>query len=251
MSPAFSEITRSPRLHGLDALRGFAAVLVVMLHAGIPYMITPLSHLPWPARDGHPSVVVDGMTWCTAGFLMPLFFVLAGFFSEGLLVSHGAREFLRERTKRLLWTQLAASVLILPLCFYLWALGFAADGLYLPTGYLLPGLPLQLKAELFGTAHLWFLQNLYIYSLILWGASCLTTRSRLFAAFASDSGILAVVPSAGHSAVDLEAVVASDSLRRHSVLGSQSGARVLPDLSPGLLQAAVLRRVFLCRCGSV
>jgi len=181
MSLAFSDAippSRPVRLHGLDALRSFAAVLVVLLHAGIPYMLVPLSHLPWPGRDAHPSLFVDVLTWCTECFLMPLFFVLAGFFSEGLLVSHGARNFLRERTKRLLWTQIAASLVVLPPCFYLWSLGFAADGLYLPQGYLLPGLPAELKVDLFGASHLWFLQNLYIYSLILWGTSCLAKQFR-------------------------------------------------------------------------
>ena len=41
MSLAFSDAippSRPVRLHGLDALRSFAAVLVVLLHAGIPYM---------------------------------------------------------------------------------------------------------------------------------------------------------------------------------------------------------------------
>ena len=42
------------RLHGLDALRGIAAILVVLLHTGIPYMTDPLPYLVWPARDIHP-----------------------------------------------------------------------------------------------------------------------------------------------------------------------------------------------------
>lgn len=171
------QIPSSPiRLHGLDALRGIAAILVVLLHAGVPYMTNPLPYLVWPARDVHPSSAVDGLTWCTECFLMPLFFVLAGFFSKGLLVSRGERGFLACRTKRLLWTQIAAGLVILPLCFCIWLLGWVADGLFIPKRAACLGLPYELKAELFGTAHLWFLQNLYIYCLLLCVARWLSRR---------------------------------------------------------------------------
>ena len=162
------------RLHGLDTLRGVAAVLVVLLHAGIPYMTKPLAFLVWPARDIHPCWAVDGLTWCTECFLMPLFFVLAGFFSNGLLISRGERIFLAGRTKRLLSTQLAANLAILPVCLAVWLLGFAAEGIYDPMKC---NLPPELKAGLFGVAHLWFLQNLYIYCVILCGISWLSKRT--------------------------------------------------------------------------
>lgn len=168
--------TMAARLHGLDTLRGLAAVLVVLLHAGIPYMVKPIPYLVWPARDIHPSLAVDAMTWCTECFLMPLFFVLAGFFSQGLLVSRGERTFLEGRTKRLLWTQIAAGVSILPICLGIWSLGWVADGLYVPQDIMNTGLPEELAAELYGVGHLWFMQNLYIYCLILCGVSWLAKR---------------------------------------------------------------------------
>ena len=104
---------------------------------------------------------------------MPLFFVLAGFFSNGLLISRGERNFLSGRTKRLLSTQLVAGIVILPVCLGIWSLGWVADGLYVPQNVLNSGLPVDLEAELYGVAHLWFLQNLYIYCLILCGISWL------------------------------------------------------------------------------
>lgn len=161
------------RFHGLDALRGIGAVLVVLLHAGIPYMTKPLPHLVWPARDVHPCPAVDGLTWCTECFIMPLFFVLAGFFSDGLLVAKGERSFLAGRTKRLLSTQCLAALAILPLCLAVWLLGWVADGLFIPK---IGGLPKELRAGLFGVAHLWFLQNLYIYCLLLCGGSWFVKR---------------------------------------------------------------------------
>ena len=168
----------SIRFQGLDTLRGLAAVLVVFLHAGIPYMTKPLPHLAWPARDVHPSSVVDALTWCAECFLMPLFFVLAGFFSERLLHSRGEGHFLRGRTKRLLPTQLAAGLVILPVCLCIWSLGWVADGLYVPQDFLNTGLPPELEADLYGSGHFWFMQHLHIYCLILCGASWLAKRVR-------------------------------------------------------------------------
>jgi peptidoglycan/LPS O-acetylase OafA/YrhL len=166
------------RFHGLDTLRGLAAVLVVLLHAGIPYMVRPLAHLAWPAIDARPSAAVDAVAWSIECFIMPLFFALAGFFSAGLLVLTGPRAFLDHRTRRILAPLIAAAVVILPPCIYIWALGWVADGVFAPRGYLLPGIPDELKAELFGFAHLWFLQYLYIYCLVLCGMSWVRRRYR-------------------------------------------------------------------------
>ena len=169
------------RLHGLDALRGIAAILVVLLHAGIPYMTKPLAYLVWPARDVNPSSVVDGLTWCTECFLMPLFFVLAGFFSKGMLDSRGERCFLAGRTKRLLRTQIIAGAVILPICLGIWALGWKRQTACMsPSQHLVEfrffKLPREIQAELYGMGHLWFLQNLYLYCLILCGTGWLAKR---------------------------------------------------------------------------
>jgi peptidoglycan/LPS O-acetylase OafA/YrhL len=175
VSPLFGSSAHN-RLHGIDALRGIAAVLVVLLHAGIPYMTNPMQYLAWPARDASPSSIVDAATWCAECFLMPLFFVLAGFFSAGMLASRGETAFLASRTRRLLTTQIVAAAVILPVCLYLWTLGWIADGLYVPGRYFIFGLPKDLQEELFGFAHLWFLQYLYIYCLALGGGSWLLKR---------------------------------------------------------------------------
>jgi glucan biosynthesis protein C len=164
------------RLHGLDTLRGIASVLVVLLHAGIPYMVHPMPFLLWPARDLHPSRIVDGLTWWIECFIMPLFFVLAGFFSNGVLASQGERKFLAGRTRRLLSTQFVAMLTILPMCLAVWSIGLMADGVYAPTGISNFRLSRDLERDLFGVAHLWFLQNLYVYCLVLCGATWLGRR---------------------------------------------------------------------------
>lgn len=168
----------SMRLRSLDTLRGLASALVVFLHAGIPYMTNPIPYLVWPARDRLPSNVIDVSTWCLECFLMPLFFVLGGFFSQGLLQSRGEREFLISRTRRLWLTQLTASLVILPICLAVWTLGWVADGIYIPRNFMNLGIPRELEAELYGVSHIWFLQNLYIYCLIQCAASWLIKRYR-------------------------------------------------------------------------
>lgn len=164
------------RLPGLDALRGVAAVLVVLLHAGIPYMSNPFPHLVWPARDAQPCDYVDAVTWCSEGFLMPLFFVLAGFFAQMQLCARGGRCFLAARTRRLLYTQFVAGLAILPICLWIWVMGWMAEGRFIPKDILLNDIPSELNDDLWGTAHFWFLQNLYIYSLLLCGIHCWTRQ---------------------------------------------------------------------------
>ena len=182
MQFAFPCLPQSPktpntkRHHGLDALRGIAAILVVLLHSGIPYMTNPLAHLVWPARDADPSPFVDALTWCTECFLMPLFFLLAGFLSIGLLISRGEKKFIEGRTRRLFITQLAAGPLILPTCLIIWSLGWVADGLYVPRDIWNNGIPAELESELYGFGHFWFLHYLYIYCLLLCGVSWLIKR---------------------------------------------------------------------------
>ena len=138
-------------------------------------MTHPLSNLVWPARDAHPCLAVDGLTWCTECFLMPLFFVLGGFFSQGLLISRGERDFLVGRTQRLFFTQILGMV-ILPTCLGIWSLGWIADGLYIPQDIMNRGLPAEIESELYGQSHFWFLQNLYIYCVVLYVAHWLKGR---------------------------------------------------------------------------
>jgi peptidoglycan/LPS O-acetylase OafA/YrhL len=49
------------RLPGLEELRTLAALLVVGLHAGVPYVHTRIIGLSWPTHDSHPSALVDAI----------------------------------------------------------------------------------------------------------------------------------------------------------------------------------------------
>jgi len=155
------------RLHGFDALRAVAACLVIMLHAGTPYAFHPMPGLVWPTHDIAPSPIVDALFWWIESIIMPLFFVISGFFAAQLLARLGQAEFVRHRTKRLLLPMLAGVVFLLPLEIYIWALGWVVDGKFPFKNMLTLKFNPQIDANLWGTSHLWFLQYLFLYCLAL------------------------------------------------------------------------------------
>ena len=79
----------SIRYHGLDALRGFAMILGIVLHAALPYI--PNVEAFWPT-DGRSSQVINAIFQFIHVWRMPLFFILAGFFAN-LLISKKSWKF--------------------------------------------------------------------------------------------------------------------------------------------------------------
>ncbi len=160
---------------GLDALRGFAALWVVLFHACIPYLTHPMPGLTWAVRD-QSSDVVDFLYWWTELFIMPLFLVMAGFFAWKTLQVRGETELIRSRAARLLKPLLFGIVVVLPIDLYCWVLGWVADGI-VPANKLRS---LKFDAEqdqnLWGLSHLWFLQYLFLYVVVLALASRLRSR---------------------------------------------------------------------------
>ncbi|MQF48795.1 hypothetical protein FIM08_02700 [SAR202 cluster bacterium AC-647-N09_OGT_505m] len=71
------------RYHGLDALRGTAMLLGIVLHAALPYM--PNIELVWPA-DERSSLGILTVFEFIHIWRMPVFFILAGFFAN-LIIS--------------------------------------------------------------------------------------------------------------------------------------------------------------------
>ena len=73
----------SIRYHGLDALRGMAMLLGIVLHAALPYM--PNVEEFWPT-DESSSPIINTIFQFIHIWRMPLFFILAGFFAN-LIIS--------------------------------------------------------------------------------------------------------------------------------------------------------------------
>jgi peptidoglycan/LPS O-acetylase OafA/YrhL len=103
------ESPRPARSHDLDALRGFAMLLGVALHAS-------LSFFPgfWVAVDSKADSDsrFDDFFHAVHGFRMPLFFLLSGFFTMMLWRRRGGSRLVRHRLKRI---ALPFAIFVLPM----------------------------------------------------------------------------------------------------------------------------------------
>lgn len=151
---------QAERFHGLDALRGFALLLGVVLHATLSF-IPGFKYTGWPIVDNSSSPVLALAFFVIHLFRMPVFFLLAGFFARMQFRRYQARGFLKERTRRILLPLLFGTFVVAPLNVVLIAV-VVMPGLKDPIVNLLPSrqiLPIPL-------AHLWFLWVLYCFYLL-------------------------------------------------------------------------------------
>lgn len=139
------------RLHGLDAVRGFALLLGIVLHASMSFF------LPIPAMDVSQSAALGTMTYVIHTFRMPVFYLLAGFFGHMVFHRKGTRAFVADRAKRIGIPMLVGWVVLVPptIAITLWGLtrtfGSEALAAAAPPDFALP------------LAHLWFLYYLCIF----------------------------------------------------------------------------------------
>ena len=94
---------RPARLHGLDALRGGALLLGILLHALMPYV----PGMPWLVTDAQSSTAVLPVIMTIHLFRMVTFMLLAGFFGAMVLRRRGAPSYFRDRLKRILLPMVA------------------------------------------------------------------------------------------------------------------------------------------------
>jgi len=111
MTPHPESRQPSKRRHDLDALRAFAMLLGIALHAACAYCM-----FPWPVMDADQSSPLFGIfSLLVHGFRMPLFFVVSGYFTAMLASRKGIRAMLANRAARILAPCLAGLITILPL----------------------------------------------------------------------------------------------------------------------------------------
>ena len=102
---------------GLDAARALATLGVVVAHAALSYLTTPIG---WAVRDTSSARVVDLLVWTARQFLMPTFFLLSGWLGALALERVGAAALLRHRARRL----------VVPLALFLVPMSLAMNGLW-------------------------------------------------------------------------------------------------------------------------
>lgn len=184
-----------PRHGGLEWLRVWATILVVLLHAGIPYLTHPLPGVVWSVESAERSSLVNLCCWWINGFIMPLFFLMCGFFACDLHRCRGADGFLRHRLHRIGGPLLFGIVVILPLDLYAWLLGWAQQG-WIPLQKLRSlKVDPSLSRDLWGLAHLWFLEYLLLYCVGAW-MICRVLERR--AARVDSHRTLAMIPPAAN-----------------------------------------------------
>lgn len=102
------------RRHDLDALRGFAMLLGVVLHASLAY----LGH-NWVVADRGESVVLMFVWAFIHGWRMELFFLVAGYFTAMVLRRDGPGGMLKRRWRRLAIPFLLGLAIVQPIDFWL------------------------------------------------------------------------------------------------------------------------------------
>ncbi len=154
------------RLHALDAVRAFALLSGIVLHAAMTFM-------PGLASVGFPADVSQSMTLQIAFYVihifrMTLFFVIAGYFARLVFHRKGAAGFARDRAKRILVPFIVGWLIFGPLTM-------ALVGILLHPGNTSGSQASPPKLMAFPLAHLWFLYYLLlIYAVALVIRSCVT-----------------------------------------------------------------------------
>jgi glucans biosynthesis protein C len=140
------------RIHGLDAVRGGALLLGVLLHASMSFLPGPQV---WVVVDAGRSMALSVTFFTIHVMRMTVFFLLAGFFGRMALEAKGVRAFTVDRSLRIGiplligWPIVLFSILVIS--------AIAAGG-----SLALPTLP-PLTTRSIPLTHLWFLYVLVLF----------------------------------------------------------------------------------------
>lgn len=148
------------RIHGLDALRAVAMLLGVVLHAASGYRVEEVDY--WIHDEQFNSILFDFSYFFIHSFRMPLFFLIAGFFSRFLYFRSGEQAFIKNRWKRVGIPFFIGLVTIVPLSMLPFNFYIFFYKQHLPLDVAVSKSFRQLFARN-GTAHLWFLYDLLMF----------------------------------------------------------------------------------------
>jgi fucose 4-O-acetylase-like acetyltransferase len=177
----------SDRLHALDAVRAFALLSGIALHAAQPF----IAGLPWVASES-PSNALAAIWYTIHMFRMPLFFLIAGFFGRAMLERRGMSGFIKDRSRRILVPLVVGLPIVMLVTGIAYVLGALASGVDLRSVRGLQPLPSPGHHGILASVnliHLWFL-----YYLAMFYAAALLLRSASNTVFGANSRI--------HRAVD-------------------------------------------------
>ena len=147
--------------NALESLRVASTLIVVLYHAALSYVATPLRLTLWVAFDSPGHVAFDAFVYWVNGFVMPVFFLAAGVSAPAACESRGPRTFLAHRAQRLLRPLLFGCVTILPAFYLLWGYGLMVTGRLDLDHILSWRYPPPINRDVYGLGHLWFLEYLF------------------------------------------------------------------------------------------
>jgi glucan biosynthesis protein C len=162
MSTTSTIIPTTGRLDYLDAVRAFALLLGVVFHASLSFM--PAS-IGWAVMDISTSPVIKAFSLVSHSFRMPLFFLIAGFFSHMSFHRKGASSFLRTRFTRLVIPFIIGWFILWPLIASGWVMGWGSMRGEIAVWAGLKGGFAELAKfpeGIFTKTHLWFLYYLVL-----------------------------------------------------------------------------------------
>ncbi|MFN0051089.1 MAG: acyltransferase family protein [Planctomycetales bacterium] len=98
-----------PRRHDLDALRAFAMLLGIALHAALSFV-----RFPWTVQDLQQKDLFGLFFFAIHGFRMPLFILVSGYFTMMLWRRRGLKPLLKQRFQRVLVPCLLGVATVVP-----------------------------------------------------------------------------------------------------------------------------------------
>jgi ABC-type multidrug transport system ATPase subunit/peptidoglycan/LPS O-acetylase OafA/YrhL len=145
------------RLHALDAVRAFALLSGIVLHATMSFF------LPLPAHDVSQSTTLNVVFFLIHTWRMTTFFIVAGLFARLVIARRGTRGFIADRAKRILVPLLVGWVIFVPLALaaVVWGVTRSADPATVAA--VAHPAPAAIPAGAFPLVHLWFLYYLCIF----------------------------------------------------------------------------------------
>lgn len=157
-------MTTDSRFHSLDAVRAWALLAGVVLHATMSFL-PGFREVGWPISDESTSAGLGVMFFVIHVFRMSLFFIMAGFFARLLHQRLGSGEFARNRLRRIGLPLLVFYLLVMPLTIVAFVWGARQLGIQGPPTSP-PPIPVVGPPVPWG--HLWFLYLLLVlYTLVL------------------------------------------------------------------------------------
>lgn len=154
------QVLDNQRIYFLDNLKVFIILLMVVFHVGMGYTTWDLKW--WTVNDIQKNVFFDLFILATDVYIMPIMFMIAGYFAPMVLAKKGAAIFWQDKLKRIVLPWIGGVLFIAPFIAY----SSLFSRMDTP-----PDFFAFWKTDFFGPyyqqAHFWFLGVLSLFFLIL------------------------------------------------------------------------------------